>query len=151
LLDLPVKGHISQNFGCSLYYTGLAGPGCPGDQPWFHDGLDLAVVADTPVVAMMTGTVIFAGEDTDGPKCKDNGGKEERGYGLAVVVDNGAGWRALYAHLSKVEVSPSQTVTPETLIGTVGASGCTTGPHLHFGLQYEGILVDPLLVMTKKS
>jgi murein DD-endopeptidase MepM/ murein hydrolase activator NlpD len=147
LTGLPVKGRISQDFGCSLYYTGIAGPGCPGDKPWFHDALDIAVVADTPVAAMMTGRVIFAGEDTTGPKCQDNEGKEERGYGLAVVVDNGAGWRALYAHLSKVDVKPGQSVTPETVLGAVGASGCVTGPHLHFGLQYNGTLVDPRLMI----
>ncbi|RME69888.1 MAG: M23 family metallopeptidase, partial [Chloroflexi bacterium] len=57
--------------------------------------------------------------------------------------DNGRGWQALYAHLSRVDVRVGQVVGPETLIGAVGSTGCATGPHLHFGLRYRGRLVDP--------
>lgn len=138
LIGLPVNGRITQDFGCSLYYTGLVGPGCSAEQPWFHDGLDIEAVIDTPVPAMMPGVVIFAGEDTTGPKCDD-----DRGYGLAVVVDSGSGWRTLYAHLSKINVTAGQAVNPETIVGAVGASGCATGPHLHFGLRHNDGLVDP--------
>lgn len=138
LVGLPVNGRITQGFGCSPYYTGIAGPGCSAEQPWFHDGLDIEAVVDTPVAAMMVGTVIFAGEDTTGPKCDD-----DRGYGLAVVVDSGGGWRTLYAHLAQINVIAGQTVNSETIIGTVGTSGCTTGPHLHFGLRHNDVLVDP--------
>jgi murein DD-endopeptidase MepM/ murein hydrolase activator NlpD len=60
-----------------------------------------------------------------------------------VIIDDGQGHRALYAHLSKIEVTAGQPVTPDTLIGAVGATGCTSGPHLHFGLQVDGQVVDP--------
>lgn len=143
LVGLPLSGRITQGFGCSLYYTGIAGPGCSAEQPWFHDGLDIEAVVDTPVAAMMAGVVIFAGEDTTGPKCDD-----DRGYGLAVVVDSGSGWRTLYAHLAKTNVTAGQVVSPETIIGAVGTSGCATGPHLHFGLRHNDILVDPRVVIT---
>jgi murein DD-endopeptidase MepM/ murein hydrolase activator NlpD len=146
LVGLPVKGRITQGFGCSLYYTGIAGPGCSAEQPWFHDGLDIEALVDTPVPAMMAGGVIFAGEDTTGPKCDD-----DRGYGLAVVVDSGSGWRTLYAHLAKISVTTGQAVSPETTIGTVGTSGCVTGPHLHFGLRHNDGLVDPRTVITGEN
>lgn len=136
----PVGGPVSQGFGCSPYYTGIPGPACEADRPWFHDGVDIVASSGTPVRAGLTGTAIFAGPDGDGPPCG-----AYRGYGLGVVVDNGAGWQALYAHLSEITVAMGQAVTPETVIGTVGETGCGTGAHLHFGLRYEGELVDPAL------
>jgi murein DD-endopeptidase MepM/ murein hydrolase activator NlpD len=134
-----VEGRITQGFGCSPYYTGLVGPDCPAEAPWFHDGLDIGVYPGRPVRAALTGTVIFAGPDGSGPLCR--GGY--RGYGLGVIVDNGAGWQALYAHLSRLEVAEGQAVWPETIVGAVGETGCVSGPHLHFGLRHKGELVDP--------
>jgi murein DD-endopeptidase MepM/ murein hydrolase activator NlpD len=134
----PVHGAISQGFGCSVYYSGIPGPGCPAETPWFHDGLDLAAPLDQPVRAALTGMVIFAGADGSGPACG-----AYRGYGLGVVIDTGDGWQALYAHLARVDVSTGQRVMPETIIGAVGETGCVNGPHLHFGLREEGTLVDP--------
>lgn len=146
LLGWPVSsGEITQGFGCSPYYTGLTGPGCPAETPWFHDGLDIGAVSGAPVRAAITGTVLFAGPDSSGPECGDY-----RGYGLAVVVDNGTGWQTLYAHLSQVQVSVGQVITPEAVIGQVGASGCVSGPHLHFGLRHKGELVDPAEVGSKE-
>jgi murein DD-endopeptidase MepM/ murein hydrolase activator NlpD len=142
LTGWPVAGEISQSFGCSDYYSGIPAPGCPADAPWFHDGLDVAAPVGTPVQATLTGTVIFAGPDGDGPLCN----RSYRGYGLGVVVDNGQGWQALYTHLSEVYVQAGQTVTPETVIGLVGETGCATGPHLHFGLRHRETLVDPLAI-----
>lgn len=139
LISWPVKGAIKQGFGCSPYYTGIPGPGCPAEAPWFHDGVDLAAAAGTPVRAALTGTVIFAGPDGSGPVCRDG----YRGYGLAVVSDDGAGWQVLYAHLSRVDVTAGQAVTLETVIGAAGETGCVSGPHLHFGLRHNGVLVDP--------
>jgi murein DD-endopeptidase MepM/ murein hydrolase activator NlpD len=93
------------------------------------------------VQAAITGTVIFAGPDSDGPLCNEG----YLGYGLGVVVDNGQGWQTLYAHLSQIYVQAGEAVTPETVIGLVGETGCATGPHLHFGLRYRETLVDPLV------
>jgi murein DD-endopeptidase MepM/ murein hydrolase activator NlpD len=134
----PVHGQISQGFGCSVYYSGIPGPGCPAESPWFHDGLDLAAPLGQTVRATLTGTVIFAGADGSGPACGDY-----RGYGLGVVIETGDGWQALYAHLARIDVSTGQTVMPETIMGTVGETGCVSGPHLHFGLRHQGTLVDP--------
>jgi murein DD-endopeptidase MepM/ murein hydrolase activator NlpD len=135
----PVEGRLSQPFGCSPFYTALAGPGCPAEAPWFHDGLDLAVPVGTSVRAGLSGTVIFAGPDGSGPTCGD-----DRGYGLGVVIDDGDDRQALYAHLSRIDIVAGQLVTPATVIGASGATGCVSGPHLHFGLRLADRLVDPL-------
>jgi murein DD-endopeptidase MepM/ murein hydrolase activator NlpD len=134
----PVQGAISQGFGCSPYFSGSPGQSCPAAQPWFHDGLDLVAWPGAPVQAGLTGTVIFAGPDGDGPPCG-----AYRGYGLGIIVDNRDGWQSLYAHLAEVKVVVGQQVTPDTVIGTVGDTGCVTGTHLHFGLRRNGELVDP--------
>ncbi|MCB0190357.1 MAG: M23 family metallopeptidase [Anaerolineae bacterium] len=134
----PVQGAISQDFGCSPFFTGIPGQGCPAAQPWFHDGLDLTTWPGAPVRAGLTGTVSFAGPDGDGPPCGDF-----RGYGLGVIIDNGSSWQSLYAHLSEIKVVTGQQVTPDTVIGTVGDTGCVTGAHLHFGLRRNGALVNP--------
>ncbi len=143
LIGWPAKGTISQGFGCSPYYTGIPGPGCPAKAPWFHDGVDIAAGADTPVQATLSGTVVFAGADGSGPVCRDG----YRGYGQAVVIDSEAGWQALYAHLARVDVAVGQVVMPETIIGATGETGCTSGVHLHFGLRHNGGLVDPEVVI----
>jgi murein DD-endopeptidase MepM/ murein hydrolase activator NlpD len=145
LVGAPVEGPVTQAFGCSPFYTGIPSPSCPAEAPWFHDGLDLLDEAGTPVRAAITGTVIFAGPDDDGPLCD-----AYRGYGLGVVVDSGDGWRILYAHLSRIDVTPGQTVTPQTIIGAVGDTGCVSGAHLHFGLRREGQLVDPEFYLEGK-
>jgi murein DD-endopeptidase MepM/ murein hydrolase activator NlpD len=139
----PVAGRISQAYGCSPYYSGIPGPGCPVEAFWFHDGVDIAVGVGTPVQAGMAGRVTFAAADGDGPLCNQG----YRGYGLAVMVDNGEGWQALYAHLSGIDVQEGQAVEPETVIGLSGDTGCVSGAHLHFGLRHDGELVDPLEVM----
>ncbi len=140
LVGWPAGGQMTQAFGCSVYYSGIAGPECPPAAPWFHDGVDIGAPVGRPVRAAMAGTVIFAGADGGGPVCR--GGY--RGYGLGVVVDNGRGWQTLYAHLSRVDVAVGQVVGPQTIIGAVGETGCVSGPHLHFGLKHHGVLVDPV-------
>jgi murein DD-endopeptidase MepM/ murein hydrolase activator NlpD len=139
-ITLPVDGPVSQGFGCSPFYSGIPGPGCPADAFWFHDGVDLAVPSGTPVKSTMSGIVIFAGPDGAGPLCN----RGYRGYGLAVVVDGGNSLQTLYAHLSRVDVAAGQVVTPEMVIGASGDTGCVSGAHLHFGLRRDGQLVDPL-------
>jgi murein DD-endopeptidase MepM/ murein hydrolase activator NlpD len=59
-------------------------------------------------------------------------------------LDGGNGLQALYAHLSQIDVAAGQVVTPETVIGASGDTGCVSGAHLHFGLRRDGQLVDPL-------
>lgn len=142
----PVQGRISQSFGCSPYNTGIPGDHCHSSQPWFHDGLDIANREGVPVKAQMSGTVIFAGPDGQGLACG-----QYRGFGLGVIIDNGQGWQAIYAHLSEINVVVDQVVTPDTIVGAIGKTGCVTGSHLHFGLRHDSKLEDPKKYMMKEQ
>jgi murein DD-endopeptidase MepM/ murein hydrolase activator NlpD len=95
----------------------------------FHHGADIKGDYGTPVVAAGDGLVVFAG---------DNGG-----YGNVIYVDHGGGVITRYAHLRKIEVKLHATVAAGQRIGQVGATGHTTGPHLHFEVRLDGASVDP--------
>jgi murein DD-endopeptidase MepM/ murein hydrolase activator NlpD len=97
----------------------------------FHPGIDLPSPFGTPVHAAAVGTVTFAGPTAGG-------------YGNLVVVKGSGGVAEMYAHLSRVLVAPGQAVTVGSPVGLVGASGETTGPHLHFEVRVRGAAVDPL-------
>jgi len=100
---------------------------------WYHVGLDIATAYGTPIVSAQNGVVenVIAGT-------------WDSGYGTSVYVRNGD-VETHYAHLSGVNVSPGQTVAAgATVIGWIGMTGRTTGPHVHFEVRKGGILVDPL-------
>lgn len=97
-----------------------------------HDGWDLGMLPPNPILAAADGTVIFAGNSDDG--C---------GIAKAVIIDHGNGYRTLYWHLTEPTVETGQQVKRGEQIGIVGSSGCVTGPHLHFQVQYLGRDVDP--------
>lgn len=84
----------------------------------FHSGLDIGAPAGSPVVATGNGTVISAGW---------NGG-----YGKAIVIQHSDTQQTLYGHLSEISVQAGQTIAQGTVIGLVGSTGQSTGPHLHF-------------------
>lgn len=84
----------------------------------FHSGIDIGAPSGTPVVATATGTVVSAGW---------NGG-----YGKAVVIQHNDTQQTLYGHLSEIAVQPGQQITQGTVLGLVGSTGNSTGPHLHF-------------------
>ena len=98
-----------------------------------HDGIDLAAPVGTPVRTARAGKVLYAGE--------------QKGYGLIAVVDHGEGLMTLYAHNRDLRVKTGQRVRDEQVIATVGESGRTSGPHLHFEVREEGVPVDPLLYL----
>jgi murein DD-endopeptidase MepM/ murein hydrolase activator NlpD len=99
----------------------------------FHSGIDIGAPSGTPVVATATGTVISAGW---------NGG-----YGKAIVIQHNDTQQTLYGHLSEISVQPGQQITQGTVIGLVGSTGNSTGPHLHFETRSPGangwVAVDP--------
>jgi len=95
-----------------------------------HDGIDLAAPVGTPIKAARSGTVIYAGE--------------QRGYGLIAIIEHANGLTTLYAHNRELRVKTGQRVSDGQVIATVGESGRTTGPHLHFEVRKEGVPVDPL-------
>ena len=119
---------LTQPFGCTTLDLEPFDPLCPSRH--VHTGVDLASPAGTLVSSATTG-VAHVGYDPSGA-------------GLFVAVNFGAHVRVLYCHLFTVAVRSGQTVEPGQAIGTVGASGLATGPHLHFEIQVDGRSVDPV-------
>jgi murein DD-endopeptidase MepM/ murein hydrolase activator NlpD len=97
--------------------------------PAMHSGLDFRAPTGERVLATATGTVATAGW---------NGG-----YGRMVEIDHGNGYATRYAHLSEILVKEGQSVRPGQLIGRVGSTGRSTGPHLHYETRIDGEAVDP--------
>ncbi len=100
-----------------------------------HTGVDFAASRGTPVWAAADGVVRFAGRK--GPN------------GNLVVLDHGNGYESFYAHLHRIArgIRPGRKLRRGEMLGTVGSTGRSTGPHLHFALKFHGRFVDPLQVM----
>lgn len=101
----------------------------------FHEGIDIAVPADTPVRAVAGGTVTMA--------------EWYGGYGLTVRIDHGAGLVSRYSHNASLLVNFGDTVEPGQVIARSGNTGVSTGPHLDFGLYTSGKPVDPLSLLPR--
>ncbi len=99
-------------------------------KPAMHAGIDFRATTGTPVRSAGSGTVTKAGW---------NGG-----YGRMVEVDHGHGFTTRYAHMSRVSVKKGQQVDTSTVLGEVGSSGRSTGPHLHYEVRRDGKPIDPL-------
>jgi murein DD-endopeptidase MepM/ murein hydrolase activator NlpD len=97
----------------------------------YHTGIDLAAPYGTPVVAAKAGQVQVAGWSAFG-------------YGFHVVLDHGGGVETLYAHLSRMAVRAGDWVEAGEVIGYVGSTGWSTGPHLHFEVRVNGVVRNPL-------
>ncbi len=101
---------------------------------WYHMAIDITDPVGTPIVAAQNGTVV-----------KSLVGTWDGGYGTNVMIDDGSGNSTLYAHMSGVNVGVGDSVAAgKTVIGWVGMTGRTTGPHLHFEVRKGGVLVNPL-------
>ncbi len=124
----PVDGPITTYFGevGSFWRRG------------WHPGLDIGAAIGTPVVAVRPGTVATA--ETTG---------YNSGYGSYVRIDHGEGLSTLYAHLGRVLVVVGDTVLAGQPIGTVGMTGFTTGPHLHFEVRQNDEVQDPLRYLPR--
>lgn len=112
----PVQGRITSHYGAR----------------WgsFHHGIDIGVPYGTSIRASRSGTVTFAG-------WRGN-------YGILVIVDHGGGAATWYAHLSRTAVSSGQWVERGQVLGYVGTTGRSTGPHLHFEVRINGESRNPL-------
>ena len=99
-----------------------------------HTGVDWAAPHGTPVIAAGRGRVSAAG--TDGA------------YGNRVIIDHGGAWQTLYSQLASFSVREGDCVQAGTIIGGVGTTGLSTGPHLHFEVRRNGEPVDPLILPT---
>jgi murein DD-endopeptidase MepM/ murein hydrolase activator NlpD len=96
----------------------------------FHAGVDIALPTGNAIIAVRSGRVSRAGWIG--------------AYGNAVFLDHGDGSQTRYAHMSQLLVAPGQTVAQGEVLGLVGSTGVSTGPHLHFELRFSGRSVDPL-------
>ena len=99
-------------------------------EPQFHNGVDIAALAGSPVVATANGCVQFTGYDEDG-------------YGKLVVIDHGHDVKTYYAHLSEIKVKSGQCIKRGETIASVGNTGKSTGPHLHYEVRVLGTPVNP--------
>ena len=119
---LPAEGeYSSESFGMRLH---------PILKIWkMHNGIDIIANVGTPVKATGKGKVVFVGN--------------KPGYGLAIEIDHGFGYRTVYGHLSRSKVKEGQLVKRGDIIGKTGNTGLSTGPHLHYEVLHNGENINP--------
>lgn len=117
----PVRGFITAGFGQRM--DPFSGEGA------FHAGLDISAPYGSRVETAADGMVFYAGPD--------------QGYGNEILIDHGYGIKTKYGHLSKIYVVVGQQVTRGEVIGAVGMTGKTTGPHLHYEVLVQETPVNP--------
>lgn len=124
----PVQGRISGRFGRARVYNGQ--PGSP------HSGMDIAAPTGTPVKAPAAGVVTFADDDL---------------YltGGTLLIDHGHGVSSNFLHLSRIDVKVGDRVEQGQAVAAVGSTGRSTGPHLHWGMNWFDVRVDPQLVLER--
>ena len=120
-LRWPTSGMITSRFGWRIQPIFR--------RPEFHTGLDIATRWGSPVLAARGGVVRFVGWQS--------------GYGQMVIVTHGGGLETSYSHLSSAAVRPGESVAAGQLLGRIGSTGWSTGPHLLFEVRWHGVPVDP--------
>ena len=126
----PVYGRITSSFGEVRF-----SPSSGGTRP--HMGIDISAPTGTPIVAPADGVVLSAGREAE--------------YGLLICVDHGHGFTTMYGHLKEIRVKPGDRVKTGQLLGTVGTTGNTTGPHLHYEVRIHGRPANPFSYLTQTS
>ncbi len=129
LIDIPtrwplkgVRGRITNNFGPSIHpFTG---------QWYLHKGIDIAYGYNIPIISTARGKVVDVNY-------------EPMGFGWFVLIRHKYGFYTKYAHLDKVIVKKGQEVHQGQIVGTMGSSGLSTGPHLHYEVRIGAQVVDP--------
>lgn len=125
----PTKGYISSPYGWRIHpITGMRE---------FHHGVDIAAPLGTPVRATANGIVVYAGKT--------------RFNGNFVIIEHGYGYSTLYAHLKKYKVKIGQRVERGDVIGYVGSTGLSTGPHLHYEVWKHKRRVNPIAYILPKK
>ena len=121
-MRMPVAASVSSSFGMRVH------PILGSHR--FHRGVDLRAGFGTPIRASADGRVTFAGWN--------------RGYGRQVMIDHGQGLASMYAHMSRMAARAGSPVRRGEIIGYVGSTGLSTGPHLHYEVLQNGKPVNPL-------
>jgi murein DD-endopeptidase MepM/ murein hydrolase activator NlpD len=117
-----IGGHLTSNYGPRMSpYAGRIK---------MHEGLDIGAPTGTPIVAPADGVVTFSGA--------------KQGFGNFVQIDHGYGFETIFGHASTVSVKKGQKVSRGDKIATVGSTGNSTGPHVHYEVRVNGTPVDPL-------
>ena len=125
----PTEGRISSIFGLRRFFN--------KQERRPHNGLDIAADSGSPVKATADGTIIDAGNFFFS--------------GNMVFIDHGQGIISLYAHMDSISVKPGDTVKQGHVIGAVGTTGRSTGPHLHFAVFANKTLIDPVYMLPKRQ
>ncbi len=118
----PVRGWVTSGYGWRI------SPFAKTRQ--FHAGMDISTRRGTPIIAPAPGVVTFSGR--------------EGGFGRMVAINHGNGIVTRYAHLNKIKVKAGQKVARGDLIATVGNTGRSTGPHLHYEVLLSGVPTNPM-------
>lgn len=124
----PNRGEVTSVYGVKRYYNGVFAP------DYFHRGVDYGGGYGSPVVAPAAGRIALVGLESQGFKI----------HGNTIGIDHGQGVLSIMLHLSRVNVKEGDFVQAGQVIGTVGSTGASTGPHLHWGLYVNGLAVDPV-------
>ena len=125
----PVRGEVTRGFGVNQDpFSG---------QEVFHPGVDIAAPYGTRVEAAGNGMVVEAGWDA--------------GYGKCILIDHGSGVETRYAHLSRIFVIVGEQVSKGQIIGAVGSTGYSTGPHLHYEVLIHNTPVNPFRFLHKRT
>jgi murein DD-endopeptidase MepM/ murein hydrolase activator NlpD len=123
----PSDGRVSSEYGVRRYYNGVFA------QNYYHRGVDYASPTGSSVMAPAAGRVALVGRVADGFEL----------HGNTIGLDHGQGVESIFIHLNSINVREGDFVQAGQVIGTVGNTGASTGPHLHWGLYVNGVAVDP--------
>lgn len=121
----PAQGSVTSSFGYRIHPLTLSYE--------FHSGIDISNEPGTPIYAAADGLVRHGGW--------------QQGYGLSVLIDHGFGYSTLYGHMSEIMVKEGETVKRGEMIGKVGSTGTSTGPHVHYEVWEYGSPVNPIKYM----
>ncbi|WP_204102302.1 MULTISPECIES: M23 family metallopeptidase [Spirulina sp. CCY15215] len=124
----PTSGGVSSVFGLRRYYNGVFA------NDYYHRGVDYAAGTGTPVIAPAAGRIALVGRESQGFKV----------HGNTVGIDHGQGVLSIMLHLHRIDVREGEMVKAGQRIGSVGSTGSSTGPHLHWGLYVNGVAIDPV-------
>lgn len=124
----PSSGYVSSEYGVRRYYNGVFA------NDYYHRGVDYADYTGSPVKAPAAGQVRLIGREKNGFEI----------HGNTVGIDHGQGVLSIFIHLNSISVKEGDYVQQGQVVGTIGNTGASTGPHLHWGLFVHGVGVDPV-------